>query len=40
MISSKRKILIVDDKEEFCQNVVDILEQEDYTVVTAYDGFK
>ncbi len=39
-MTSKRKILVVDDNEEFCQNVADILEQEDYTVVTAYDGFK
>ena len=34
------KILVVDDNEEFCQNVKDILEMKDYAVATAYDGFK
>ena len=34
------KILVVDDNEEFCQNVKDILEMRDYAVATAYDGFK
>jgi len=34
------KILVVDDNEEFCQNVKDILELEDYAVATAYDGLK
>lgn len=33
-------ILVVDDNEEFCQNVKDILELHDYTVVTARDGFQ
>lgn len=37
----KLKILVVDDDEEFCQNVRDILvELKNYQVVTAYDGFK
>ncbi len=39
-MSSKQKILVIDDNEEFCQNVADILEQEEYTVVTAYGGFE
>jgi len=39
-MSEKLKILVVDDNEEFCQNVKDILELKDYEVVTAYDGFK
>lgn len=37
----KLKILVVDDDEEFCQNVRDILvELKNYQVVTAYDGFR
>ncbi len=36
----KLRILVVDDNEEFCQNVTDILELRDYEVVSAYDGFK
>ena len=32
------RILVVDDNEEFCQNVKDILELEGYLVLTAYDG--
>ncbi len=36
----KLKILVVDDNEQFCQNITDILEQRDYEVMTAYDGFK
>ncbi len=39
-MSRKANILVVDDNEEFCQNVADILELEDYTITTAYDGFK
>ena len=39
-MSEKLKILVVDDNEEFCQNIKDILELNDYEVVTAYDGFK
>lgn len=39
-MSEKLKILVVDDNEEFCQNLKDILELQDYEVVTAYDGFK
>jgi len=36
----KLKILVVDDNEEFCHNMTDILELKGYEVVTAYDGFK
>ena len=39
-MSQRSKILVVDDNEEFCQNVNDILELKGYEVVTAYDGFK
>ena len=39
-MSDELKILIVDDNEEFCQNVNDILELQGYEVVSAYDGFK
>ncbi len=39
-MSEKVKVLVVDDNEEFCQNVKDILELKDYGVATAYDGFK
>lgn len=39
-MSQKTNILVVDDNEEFCQNVADILELEDYVITTAYDGFK
>lgn len=40
MVPEKSRILVVDDNEEFCRNVADILELKDYEVVTAYDGFK
>ncbi len=36
----KLKILVVDDNEEFCQNITDIMELRDYEVMTAHDGFK
>ena len=39
-MSEKLKILVVDDNEEFCKNVTDILELKGYEVVSAYDGFK
>lgn len=39
-MSEKTKILVVDDNEEFCQNVTDILELHDYEVISAYDGLK
>ncbi len=40
MVPEKSRILVVDDNEEFCRNMTDILELKDYEVVTAYDGFK
>jgi len=39
-MSEKLKVLVVDDNEEFCRNVTDILELKGYEVVSAYDGFK
>ncbi len=36
----KTRVLVVDDNEEFCQNVDDILQLKDYEVVVANDGFK
>ena len=39
-MSEKPRILVVDDNEEFCQNVADILELKDYTVIAAHDGFQ
>lgn len=40
MVPEKSRILVVDDNEEFCRNVKDIVELKGYTVATAYDGFK
>ncbi len=34
------KILVVDDNEDFCRNVEDILELKGYDVQSAHDGFK
>lgn len=34
------KVLVVDDNEEFCRNMTDILELRDYAVETAGDGFR
>ena len=39
-MSEKLKVLVVDDNEDFCRNVTDILELKDYEVASAYDGFK
>lgn len=39
-MSVKSKILVVDDNEEFCRNMIDILELRGYEVVTAADGFE
>ena len=36
----KLRLLVVDDNEEFCRNVTDILELKGYEVVSACDGFK
>jgi CheY-like chemotaxis protein len=32
------KVLVVDDNEEFCENVKDILELRGYRTTTTYDG--
>ena len=39
-MSEKLRILVVDDNEDFCRNVTDILELHNYEVVSAYDGLK
>jgi DNA-binding NtrC family response regulator len=39
-MSGKLRVLVVDDNEEFCKNVTDILELKGYEVMSAYDGFK
>ncbi len=39
-MSEKMKILVVDDNEEFCQNVRDIVELRSYEVSIAYDGYQ
>lgn len=39
-MNSKHKILIVDDNEDLCKNIADILELKGYTVRTVYDGFQ
>jgi len=39
-MAEKFKILVVDDNEEFCRNVVDILELKGYQAASAYDGLK
>jgi len=39
-MSKNLKVLVVDDNEEFCQNIKDILELKDYAVATAFDRFK
>ncbi len=40
IMSSKTRILVVDDEKDFCQNIKDILELRDYEVTVAYDGFQ
>jgi len=40
MPSRKASVLVVDDNEEFCQSIANILKLKGYEVVTAYDGFK
>lgn len=39
-MTEKQRILIVDDNEEFCRSVADIMEIEGYETMSAYDGFK
>jgi len=40
MRSRKMSVVVVDDNEEFCQSIADILKLKGYKVVTVYDGFK
>jgi two-component system response regulator HydG len=39
-MSEKLRVLAVDDNEEFCQNITDILGLRGYEVVSAYNGLK
>ena len=39
-MNDKLKVLIVDDNEDFCENVKDVMELKGYEVETAYDGFE
>lgn len=36
----KRKVLIVDDNEELCKNLLDILEFKGFDTAIAYDGYQ
>lgn len=38
-MENKTKILIVDDNEEFCENLKDILEVKDFEVEAVHDGY-
>lgn len=40
LMEQKLKILVVDDNEELCMNVTDILEMNGHEVTIALDGFK
>lgn len=39
-MKEKHKILIVDDNEELCHSLADILELKEYKVACVFDGFK
>jgi two-component system response regulator HydG len=39
-MSTNKRVLVVDDNEEFCQNLSDILESRGYEVSTANNGLK
>lgn len=38
-MNQNKRILIVDDNKEFCENLSDILEIMDYEVLTSFNGF-
>ncbi len=38
-MKTRRRILVVDDNTDFCENITDVLEIEGYETVEAYDGF-
>ena len=40
IMSNTKKILIVDDNKEFCENISDVLGLNGYEVDMAYDGFQ
>ncbi len=37
---TKRKVLVVDDNIDFCENIIEILESHGYEAVGVHDGFK
>ncbi|MCK5547488.1 MAG: response regulator, partial [Thermoplasmata archaeon] len=39
-MNEKKKILVVDDNKDFCENVKDELEMKNYDVMVAYNGLK
>lgn len=39
-MKTNKKILVVDDNAEFCENVSDLLELEGYETAKAFDGFE
>jgi DNA-binding NtrC family response regulator len=39
-MDERLKILVVDDNTEFCENIKDLLEHNDFEVMTAYDAMK
>ncbi len=39
-MNTGKKILIVDDNIEYCENVIDVLEMRGYEAVGVHDGFK
>ncbi|MEW6087850.1 MAG: response regulator [bacterium] len=39
-MATKLKVLIVDDNERFCNNIVDILELKGYDISGVYDGYQ
>ena len=38
-MKTRKRILVVDDNTEFCENITDILELEGYETIEIYDGF-
>jgi len=37
---TKRKVLVVDDNIDFCENIIEILESNGYEAIGVHDGFK
>ena len=38
-MKTRKRILVVDDNIDLCENITDVLEIEGYETVEAYDGF-